>query len=502
MPTQPLIRFVTSSIGLLALWFLPAFDANAVPPPAAAQAPAPNLVRVTVTSQAYDFTKPWSKRAPTSRRALGPILEGQHVLVTAECVANATYIELETPDGDRRQPARVESVDYEANLALLQPENPEFFKGQKGFALTTAHVGDPLAVWQLEPNGNLLISKGQMTTAEVIRYPVDDSAFLVYRASIPLQMRDASATLPVLKDGKLAGILLRYDTSSNLLDLIPSPVVEHFLRDTLRKPYEGFPRLGLAWASTKDPQLRRYLGIAPFKGGVLLTQMLPDGPAARAGLRKGDVLLEIDGNPVDSDGNYQDPDYGRISLGHLVSTKHFEGDTLSIQFARDGALLSCNLNVAHRNPEKLLCPPFSFDKAPRYYVLGGLVLLELSRPYLREFGSDWTHKAPMELLNIDRTQSELENDPRERVVFLSRVLPSHVTIGYEEIRHQVVRSINGVPLNSLRDLPKAVENAKDGIHQIELATEPHLLFLDAKEAEQIGASLQRNFRIPALNRLE
>ncbi len=475
-------------------------SANAAPTGTATV--APNVVRVNITSQAYDFSRPWSKRAPASKRALGAVLQGQRVLVTAESVANATYIELESPDGEQKQPALVESVDYEANLALLRPESSEFLKGQSGLSLTTAHVGDTLSVWQLEANGNLLVSKGQMTTAEVTRYPIDDSAFLVYRISVSLQMRDTATALPIVKDGKLVGLMQRYESSSNLLDLIPAPVVEHFLKDALRKPYEGFPRMGLAFSGTRDPQLRRYLGLNGSKGGVLITQTLPNGPAALAGLQKGDVILEMDEHALDADGNYQDADYGRISLGHLVCTKHFEGDAVPVKFVRDGKVQRTEIKVARRHPEQFLCEPYVFDRAPRYFILGGFVLQELSRTYLREFGNDWIHKAPMELLNIDRTQSELENDPRQRIVFLSRVLPSDVTIGYEDLRHQVVRAINGKALNSLLDVPFALEQAKDGIHLLELEGDPHQVFLDAKAVQEVGPMLQRSYRLPTLSQLE
>jgi S1-C subfamily serine protease len=462
---------------------------------------AQNVVRVNVTSQAFDFSRPWAKRAPVSKRSLGAVLQGQRVLVTADCVANATYIELESPDGESKQSASVEAVDYEANLALLKSDAPEFLRPHPGLSVAPAKVGDSMSVWQLESNGNLMISKGSMTTAEVSRYPLDESAFLTYRVSVPLQMRDASATLPVLHDGKLAGLMLRYEPSSNLLDVIPAPVVEHFLQDTKRHPYEGFPRMGLSFSGTRDPQLRRFLHLENHKGGVLVTQTLPGGPADESGIQKGDVILEIDGHPLDADGNYQDAQYGRISLGHLVCTKHFEGEHISLRILREGKPLQIQSKVSRRRPEQFLSEPYSFDKPPRYFILGGLVFQELSRAYLREFGSDWARKAPPELTNLDRTQSELEHAGARRIVFLSRVLPSNVTIGYEELRHLVVRKINGIPLKSLEDLPQALANPRDGIHRIEFASDPFEIFLDAEACEKVGPSLQKGYRLPSLQNL-
>ena len=466
------------------------------------QASQKNIVRVSVTSQSYDFSRPWSKRAPAARRAIGAVLHGGRVLVTAECVANANYIELENPDGNRKEPATIECVDYEANLALLKPDSAAFLDGQPGIGLEGTRIGDSLSVLQLEANGQFQSSSGKLTTAEVTRYPIDDSSFLVCRLSVPLQMRDSMLSLPVLKDGKLAGLMLRYDSQSSLLDFIPALVIEHFLKDAKSAPYKGFPRMGCSFSPTRDPQLRRYLGLNGNNGGVLVSQILRGGPAEKAGLLKGDVLLEIEGNPIDSDGNHQDPNYGRISLSHLVSTKHFEGQKVKIKVWREGKALDLDVSVARRRPEQYLSEPYVIDRAPQYFVLGGLVLQELSRQYLKEFGADWGRKGPMELVQLDRVQSELPDDGIKRAVVLTRVLPSDVTVGYEDLRNLLVTSINGMPLTSLADVPKAMAKATDGLHRIELKGDPSLIFLDAKAAEASGPALQRAYGLPALSRLE
>ena len=81
------------------------------------------VVRVNATNQAYNFFHPWTKRAPFSRRGLGAVLDGKRVLVTAELVANSTYLEFENAEGGRKVPATVDVVDYEANLALLKTDD-------------------------------------------------------------------------------------------------------------------------------------------------------------------------------------------------------------------------------------------------------------------------------------------------------------------------------------------------------------------------------------------
>src|SRR5579862_3805779 len=67
-----------------------------------------SVIRVNVTNQPWDFVHPWGKRPPYSRRAIGTILAGNRVLVTAELVANANYVEFETAEGGQKVPVRVE----------------------------------------------------------------------------------------------------------------------------------------------------------------------------------------------------------------------------------------------------------------------------------------------------------------------------------------------------------------------------------------------------------
>src|SRR4051812_28534948 len=88
---------------LAALVLSPALPAAAPPkktpatPPIAETAIAKpkelSLVRVNVTGQAYDFVRPWQKRAPSQKRAIGAVLPQGRVLVTADLVANQNYIE-------------------------------------------------------------------------------------------------------------------------------------------------------------------------------------------------------------------------------------------------------------------------------------------------------------------------------------------------------------------------------------------------------------------------
>ncbi len=191
-----------------------------------------SLVRVNVTGQPYDYFRPWQKKAPLSKRALGAVLSKGRVLVTADLVTNQNYVELERAESGEKTAANVEVIDYEANLALLEPSEKNFLDGIAPLDIAgDTVVGDRLAAWQLEQTGALVATEGLVTTIQVTHYPVDVGQFLTYRISIPMQYRENSYTIPLVKNNKLAGLLLRYDPRSQLIDAIPAPIITHFLKE-------------------------------------------------------------------------------------------------------------------------------------------------------------------------------------------------------------------------------------------------------------------------------
>jgi hypothetical protein len=139
-------------------------------------------------------------------------------------VANQNYVELERAESGEKMAASVEVVDYEANLALLQPQDKKFLDGLAPLELANdTIVGDRVSALQLEQTGALVVTDGLVTAVQVMHYPVEVGEFLTYRLSIALQYRDNSYTVPLVKNNKLAGLLLRYDPRSQLMDAIPAP---------------------------------------------------------------------------------------------------------------------------------------------------------------------------------------------------------------------------------------------------------------------------------------
>lgn len=490
-----------SAISATALWcalFL-------VNPVSAEPTPETSIIRVNATLQEYSFIKPWEKGAPSPRRGLGALISENQVLTTAEMVVNATYIELEHPSSGAKVPAKIVARDYEANLALLEPaiKNARVFEDVVPMERTNAvKAGDKVEVWQIEDNGDGVTTEVEVLRVNVGRYFLSSSNFLVYQIKGSLQARVNSFTLPVIQDGKLAGMLLSYNSKEQTANILPMPIIEAFLADVKDGEYQGFPSLGIGFAQTLDEALREFAGISESEGGIFIRKIAKDSSADRGGLKKGDIIMTIDGNAIDSRGNYEDPVYGKLSFSHIVRGNAKVGDSVKIDVIREGEPKSLDIALVRKEPTDYLIDPYMFDRGPRFLILGGLIFQELTRPYLESWGDSWTTRAPFKLVYAAANPEEYEEEGREKLVFLSNVLKTPSTLGYEAINSVVVTKVNGKEVGSIKELSQIFsEVPEDGIHRIEFNDFPKIIFVRDDISRQINNQLLQ-YGIGQLERLE
>jgi S1-C subfamily serine protease len=93
--------------------------------------------------------------------------------------------------------------------------------------------------------------------------------------------------------------------------------------------------LGLAGQTQPfDRRLARQLGLA-LPAGVLIAGVAEGGPAAAAGLRPGDLIIAVDGEPTPS-----------VDAVHKLLGRHAIGRTLALRVLREGKLLDVRATVA------------------------------------------------------------------------------------------------------------------------------------------------------------
>ncbi|MGD2116416.1 MAG: PDZ domain-containing protein, partial [Acidobacteriota bacterium] len=89
------------------------------------------------------------------------------------------------------------------------------------------------------------------------------------------------------------------------------------------------------------PELRTYFGV-PDDRGVLVARVEDDSPAAETGLAVGDVVTEVDGEPMGSTWDVS-----------LAVRRHSDGETLDLEVWRDGRPMDFTATVRERERERI-----------------------------------------------------------------------------------------------------------------------------------------------------
>jgi S1-C subfamily serine protease len=452
-----------------------------------------SVVRINSTQQSWNPGQPWEKNPPKQRRALAAIVGPQRVLTTSELVADATYLEFESPDGTHFAQAKVIAVDYEANLALLGPateaEGKIFFENTTPLALTTPpKIGQTLEILQIEDSGLPLLTPGPLQSIDVTSNFLPGHGFLTYLVKASMQSAASSFSLPVMHDGKLAGVLISYDSKDQICEVSSTDIVSHFLKESADGDYKGFPSLGISIARTEDVSFRQWLKLADDQGGIYIHSVRKGGAAEIAGVKKGDVLLAIDGQTIDRRGYYQHPNYGSLFWGHLIRGEKATGESITLSILRDGQPLEIKATLTREEESARLVPGYNFGKAPNYLITGGLVFQELSRPLLESFGENWQSRAPLDFLDAMENPENYEGKV-DRIVFLSGSIPTPATVGYENLRNLIVSKVNGKEIKNMKSLIEAFKSNPGERHSIQFSEQDFTVYLDDATATAVNAQL-------------
>ena len=121
---------------------------------------------------------------------------------------------------------------------------------------------------------------------------------------------------------------------------IPADVVAQVSRQLIST---GKVSRGYIGAAVQDvtPEIAESLGVA--KGGALVAEVTPGGPAEAAGLRPGDLILKVDGQPVATGAD----------LTRLVSRFH-SGDSIRLEIRREGQVREIAVKSGLRPSEDAL----------------------------------------------------------------------------------------------------------------------------------------------------
>jgi S1-C subfamily serine protease len=182
-------------------------------------------------------------------------------------------------------------------------------------------IGDPFGVGQTVTNGIVsALARTDVGANDFSYFIQTDAAINPGNSGGPL----------VDMDGNLIGlntlIYSRTGSSAGIGFAIPAAMVRRVVETAVGGGHAvNRPWLG-ARLQTVDGDTAKSLGL-DRAGGAMVTALYPGGPAARAGLAEGDVIVSADGQPVADEG----------VLTYQVAT-HRPGETLTVGVRKGGAV--------------------------------------------------------------------------------------------------------------------------------------------------------------------
>jgi len=257
------------------------------------------------------------------RLGTGVAVAGDRVLTAHYLVLGARRIEITGFDG-RERAVRRTVVDHTTGLALVTLDGPELRAAPVDEAYEP-RPGLPVFLLTRARDGERKATTGHVSAVGPFE------AFWEYmldRAIMTTAINPGLAGAPLFDlDGRLLGLVSLGLAAVGRYSLaIPAGL--YLARREAMEAKEG-PRSGRAW-----------VGFFPqaFDGGVLVTGVVDGGPADRAGVTRGDLLLSLDGQSVSS---------LRELYGALW--RKGPGDAVGLQILRDSAIRVVEITAGDRD---------------------------------------------------------------------------------------------------------------------------------------------------------
>lgn len=287
------------------------------------------------------------QRAPQERvessLGSGVIVRSNGIIVTNAHVVKGAD-ELKVVLNDRREfPAEIVAQDEEIDVAVLRVET----NGERLPALAIQSQSDDLEIGDIVLAIGNPFGVGQTVTSGIVsalgRTNVTDlSSFIQTDAAVnPGNSGGALVDLSGELVGVNTAIFSRSGGSNGIGFAIPSELVSRAVDSALSEGRIVRPWIG-ARTNAVDATMASALGLDRSKGAVI-NEILPKGPADKVGLEKGDVILSVDGTPINDDSGL------RFKLATLR-----KGEKVAIRYFREGSerTVDVETDIPQESPER------------------------------------------------------------------------------------------------------------------------------------------------------
>src|SRR6478672_10854318 len=271
----------------------------------------------------------------------GYIVTNNHLIQGLTGTGTVDSVTITTTNG-KEYPARIIGRDDTSDLALLKIEGRNFPYVRWGDS-TKARVGDwivaigdPYGVGSTVTAGIIsALHRGITGVGAYDRYIQTDAAINMGNSGGPMFDLNGNViginSALISPTGASVGIGLAIPAEA------AKPVIDALRRG--ERPQRGYLGVGL---QPLDENLAPSLGL-PKDSGEIVRSVVPNGPAARAGLQQGDVIVKVNGQAVTPD----------QTVSYLVANTPV-GARVPLEIIRSGKRATVTVQVAERPTEEQL----------------------------------------------------------------------------------------------------------------------------------------------------
>ena len=456
-----------------------------------------SVIQITVFAQQPRWEVPWQFNNVQRWSGTGFLIKGRKIMTNAHVANWAKQILVKRLGDPRPYLAKVAFVGPDCDLALLEVEDAAFYEGIEPLEIGDLPEVRSTVVTYGYPAGGEQISytRGVVSRIELQPYVnIGNRSLLAVQTDAAINPGNSGG--PVIQDDKVVGVAFQGQPGlENAGFFIPPNVMRHFLKDIEDGKYHGFPQAGIKLTETFNPAMRASLKLPGQDRGARIDGIVPD--SSKEHLRIDDVVLKVGEFPVASDGTitYRG---NIVNMGMAVS-EYQHGEKVPMTIWREGKEVTFDLPVFVLTDDRATGNQYAL---PRYFVYGGLVFTPLSRDYLGTLGRAWMESVSQDIMAELYYRRDMEPEKkRSEPVMLADVLTHPVNANFETKGRVMVDKINGVRIDRLEDVIRALETNTNAEHVIELSPQNHLEGIDRRLAEQVNQSILKQYNIPSDRRL-
>lgn len=454
-----------------------------------------SVFRIEVATQNPDYRTPWNAGGFSGGNGTGFLIGPNQILTNAHVISNSRRILVTKRNSARKLPATIQHVAHDCDLALITLDDPAPLEGLIHLPIggmpeldsEVRAIGYPVG------GDRLSVTRGIVSRIDFRPYSHSraDSHLII---QVDAAINPGNSGGPAIQDDQVIGVAFQGLTQAdNTGYIIPTPVINRFLTDIKDGSYDKYMDIGVGTFPLFNPAMRKALGLPDNDRGVLVTNIIPEGPADGF-IEEKDILLAIDGNAIDSAGNIVVD--GETLVLHEIVERKFADDIVKLDFLRDGKEESADIKLKPLPGSPIFT--ILYGERPEYIFYGGLVIQPLT---LNSMSAHRLSDVTTRYLTTNYLDKAIFKD-RPEILVLTRVESDEVTSNMGSFAGSILNTINGEVVTDIKQAYQLLYEAEQPeftVFEFEDMGRP--LAIPSEKIESINQRLMRTNNIPSTHYL-